>query len=90
MPQTNKVSEVRTQIYFPRYLYHRVKQHASARKVSFAAVIREAVEEKVSSPKKQASKNDLMDLAGTIKGEPADMSENISKYIEQMYLEKTP
>ena len=90
MPQTTKVSEIRTQIYFPQSLYRRAKQHAAARKVSFATIVRNAVEKEVGFTKNQTPTYDLLDVAGIIKNEASDVSVNFSKYVKQMYQEKTP
>lgn len=87
------VSDHRTQIYLPNNLYTLVKQQANHQGISMAQVIREALQEKVvqkRKKKKNEDHNSIMQLAGTIKGEPADFSKNISKYIKQMYMNKKP
>ena len=92
MQQTG-VSDHRTQIYLPEHLYTQVKEHAKRQKISMAMVIRDAVTERFAygeGKKKKKSHNDLMELAGSIKGGPTDISTNISKYIRQMYREKYP
>lgn len=95
MSSTQKISEIRTQIYLPSGLYRSVKNQAKARNISMAQLVRESLSahlppaSKPTKPKTTRAKNDLMDLAGVIKGEPPDVAENISKYVGQLYEEKT-
>lgn len=90
MSQTAKISGVRTQIYLPLSLYRRAKQHASARKVSLAAVVREAMEEKIGVNAEKTPPNDLLQYAGMIKDEASDVSQNMDKYLKEMYKQKFP
>ncbi|MBI2009864.1 MAG: hypothetical protein HYS86_01665 [Candidatus Chisholmbacteria bacterium] len=90
MSNTQKVSEVRTQVYFPRSTYRLVKKHAQIRNVSIAQVIREAVADKITSKKTSTTKSkayDLLKYAGSLSGGPKDFSENPSNYLKKMYQE---
>jgi hypothetical protein len=95
MQNYQPVSEHRTQIYLPEETYQSLKKVARKQGVSMAEVIRKSIEKNIplkskSRIKKERDKawKELMKLSGCIKGEPADFSSNISKYIAKMYKEK--
>ncbi len=98
MKQQQKVTDFRTQIYFPADLYFWIKQESRDNNVSMAQVIREIIEEKKQKErfkkskknKKKKQENELMELAGGLKGEPSDFSVNMGKYMTEFWKEPQP
>lgn len=78
-----KLSEKRTQIYFPKELYGRIKVKAKKKEVSVSTVIREAVETYLNNQTKQINwENDsLFDLVGITAGKLNDGSINHDYYL---------
>lgn len=91
---TQRVSEVRTQIYLPKALHEVVQQEARRQGVSMATAIREAVSDKyimtdnVKEKKREEAWKALMKFAGTGKRGPRDVSQNPGEYWAQAIEQK--
>ena len=84
------VSDKRTQIYLPGDLYKKAKIAADQQGISMAEVVRDALVSKLCepSPEYKTGYNDLLEVVGIAKGGDNDVSQNMSKYIKEMYREK--
>ncbi len=78
-----KVSEKRTQVYFPGELYRRIEKRADDENKSSAQVIREAVEKFLEEKDAVVDwENDpLFRAIGILESETGDLSENHDTYI---------
>jgi len=78
-----RVSEKRTQVYFPSEVYRRIEKYAKDEDKSSAQIIREAVEEFLDERSRQIDwENDpFFQAIGILKSEAGDLSENHNEYI---------
>ena len=83
-----RVSDRRTQVYFPDDLYSLVRMKAKERNISMAEIIREAVISHTEEGSTDESENDLMEVSGIFSGGPKDVSLNTAKYLKEMYKNK--
>lgn len=77
------VSEVRTQIYLPKQLYQRLKRVAERRKVSKAAVVRQALEQHLKEDRAASPwENDpIWNIVGGGKSTKGDLSVRHDDYL---------
>lgn len=82
-----RIAEVRTQIYLPEEWHRKLKELAQNRRVSFAALIREAiaqlVDEQDTGLERDKAWKRFRRLAGIGKRGPADVSVHSGKYFAQ-------
>lgn len=78
-----KVSEKRTQVYFPNKLYMQLEKEAKKRKRSVAALLREAAQSFLSADEKEINwDNDtLLKLVGVAKSREGDWAERHDEYL---------
>lgn len=78
-----KVSEKRTQVYFPKELYDRLENEAKKENNSVASLIRKATEEYLSNKKKEVDwDNDpIWNLVGFAESKEGDWSERHDFYL---------
>ncbi len=78
-----KVSEKRTQVYFPSEVYRRIEKRADEEDKSSAQIIREAVEKFLEEKNRAVDwENDpLFRAIGILESETGDLSENHDAYI---------
>jgi len=78
-----KVSEKRTQVYFPGEVYRRIEKQAKDEDKSSAQIIREAVEKFLEEKSRVVDwQNDpLFQAVGILESEAGDLSENHDAYI---------
>ena len=77
------VSEVRTQIYLPKQLYQRLKRLAERRKVSQAAIVRDALEAhlKQELPASAWENDPIWNIVGAGKSDKGDLSVRHDDYL---------
>lgn len=89
-----RVSEVRTQVYFPAVWHRKLQDAAKKRGVSMATAIREAVKDKYNLTEEQGEKERekswkaLMNIAGIGKRGPRDVSQRPGEYWAQAIEQK--
>ena len=76
-----KVSEKRTQVYFPEVTYQKIVKKARHESKSAAAVIREAVDKYVEEVEIDWENDPFFKAVGFIESDVTDMSENHDAYI---------
>ena len=77
------VSEVRTQIYLPKQLYQRLKRLAERRKVSQAAIVRDALEAhlKQELPASAWENDPIWNIVGAFASREGDLSVRHDDYL---------
>lgn len=89
MENLQSVTKHRTQVYFPKDLFHRIKKMSKRQDVSISEIIRRAVQKEFGLPEDDGTKNKKKVMAwkkffanaGIGKG-PKDLSFNHDKYFE--------
>lgn len=77
------VSQVRTQIYLPKQLYQRLKRLAERRKVSKAAIVRDAIEAhlKQELPASDWENDPIWNIVGAFASRQGDLSVRHDDYL---------